>query len=129
MSEFYKDMDILVAPSLWPESFGLVTREAILMGRWVVASDAGALAEDLQPGVNSHVFSVGDHTALKAILTELNENYGQYRQRIPLSGQAKGKISSVLEQVRELVKLYDSLLPNHLRKKNNTDQTLARQVV
>lgn len=48
MSDFYASQDILVAPSIWPESFGLVTREAISAGLWVIASDSGALAEPLK---------------------------------------------------------------------------------
>ena len=48
MSNFYASQDVLVAPSIWPESFGLVTREAISAGLWVIASDSGALAEPLK---------------------------------------------------------------------------------
>ena len=48
MQTFYSTQDVLVAPSIWPESFGLVTREAISAGLWVIASDSGALAEPLR---------------------------------------------------------------------------------
>ncbi len=48
MPEFYSTQDVLVAPSIWPESFGLVSREALSAGLWVIASDAGALAEPLK---------------------------------------------------------------------------------
>ena len=48
MEEFYSNQDVLVAPSIWPESFGLVTREALSAGLWVIASDSGALAEPLK---------------------------------------------------------------------------------
>ena len=47
MSQFYASHDVLVAPSIWPESFGLVTREALSAGLWVIASNSGALAEPL----------------------------------------------------------------------------------
>nr|WP_115094642.1 glycosyltransferase [Synechococcus sp. UW106] len=47
MEQFYSSQDVLVAPSIWPESFGLVTREALSAGLWVIASDTGALAEPL----------------------------------------------------------------------------------
>ncbi|MCP9927991.1 glycosyltransferase [Cyanobium sp. CH-040] len=52
MSEFYSGYDMLIAPSIWPESFGLVVREALSAGLWVIASEAGALAEDIVDGVN-----------------------------------------------------------------------------
>jgi glycosyltransferase involved in cell wall biosynthesis len=47
MAEFYSSQDILLAPSIWPESFGLVTREALSAGLFVIASDIGALAEPI----------------------------------------------------------------------------------
>ena len=47
MPIFYSNHDVLIAPSIWPESFGLVTREALSAGLWVIASDAGALAEPI----------------------------------------------------------------------------------
>ena len=48
MAKFYAEQDVLIAPSIWPESFGLVTREALSAGLWVIASDAGALAAPIQ---------------------------------------------------------------------------------
>ena len=54
MEGFYANQDVLVAPSIWPESFGLVTREALSAGLWVIASDIGALAEPIQDGINGN---------------------------------------------------------------------------
>jgi glycosyltransferase involved in cell wall biosynthesis len=47
MPLFYSSHDVLIAPSIWPESFGLVSREALSAGLWVIASDSGALAEPI----------------------------------------------------------------------------------
>ena len=47
MPQFYSKQDVLIAPSIWPESFGLVTREALSAGLWVIASNTGALAEPI----------------------------------------------------------------------------------
>ncbi len=129
MHEFYQDIEILVAPSLWPESFGLVTREAMLMGRWVVASDAGGLAEDLQSGLNSHIFDPGDMKALKTILAELNTRHVHYQQAIPLSVQTKSNVPSVSEQVAQLVALYYSELSDHSDEHNESKQVVTSQVV
>jgi glycosyltransferase involved in cell wall biosynthesis len=54
MEGFYANQDVLVAPSIWPESFGLVTREALSAGLWVITSDIGALAEPIQDGINGN---------------------------------------------------------------------------
>lgn len=47
MPIFYSNHDVLIAPSIWPESFGLVSREALSAGLWVIASNSGALAEPI----------------------------------------------------------------------------------
>jgi len=47
---FYRVTRVLVAPSVWRESFGRVPVEAMLNGIPVVASDRGALPEVVGPG-------------------------------------------------------------------------------
>ncbi|NMM01951.1 glycosyltransferase family 4 protein [Paraburkholderia sp. RP-4-7] len=47
--ELYQRIDVLFAPSICPESFGLVTREAAACGCWLVGSDVGAIGEDISP--------------------------------------------------------------------------------
>jgi glycosyltransferase involved in cell wall biosynthesis/tetratricopeptide (TPR) repeat protein len=71
MSVFYSLHDVLLAPSIWPESFGLVTREALGAGLWVVASAIGALADPIQNGINGHAVPPGDPEALAMILAQL----------------------------------------------------------
>ncbi|MHB8174574.1 MAG: glycosyltransferase family 4 protein, partial [Nitrospirota bacterium] len=43
-------IDVLVIPSLWPETFNIVMREAFACGVPVIASDAGALPEGVNNG-------------------------------------------------------------------------------
>lgn len=64
METFYRSIDVLIAPSIWPESFGLVTREALSAGVWVIAADSGALAEPVQDGINGNVIAPRDVRAL-----------------------------------------------------------------
>jgi glycosyltransferase involved in cell wall biosynthesis len=71
MAAFYAEHDVLIAPSIWPESYGLVTREALSAGLWVVASAAGALKEPIRHGQNGHVVPMGDATALAQVLEAL----------------------------------------------------------
>ncbi len=107
MPEFYAGIDVLVAPSLWPESYGLVTREAAAAGVWVVAAKAGGLAEDLRPGIDSHIFTPGALDELVTILQELDANPARYRQPVPVAAE---HIRSVAAQVDELDALYRALL-------------------
>lgn len=59
---FFAEIDLLVVPSVWPESFGLVVAEAMSAGVPVIVSDAGALPEVL--GLEADVFPAGDSRAL-----------------------------------------------------------------
>lgn len=78
MSDFYASQDILVAPSIWPESFGLVTREAISAGLWVIASDSGALAEPLK--VNPSKGTVIEPNNIQDLANALKELPNQLRE-------------------------------------------------
>ena len=57
-------LDILVIPSLWPETFNIVMREAFACGVPVIASDAGALPEGLSDGINGILFKTADEDDL-----------------------------------------------------------------
>jgi glycogen(starch) synthase len=60
---------LAVVPSLW-ESFGYVCVEAMALGRPVVASRAGGLAEIVEDGVSGRLVPPGDADALAAALAE-----------------------------------------------------------
>ena len=80
MNEFYASQDVLVAPSIWPESFGLVTREALSAGLWVIASNAGALAEPLHSTASAQgtIIRPNHLEDLINALTECPQNVRQY---------------------------------------------------
>ena len=59
MDEFFASIDVLLFPSQWKESFGLTVREALARDVWVVATDSGAIAEDLEEGINANVIPFG----------------------------------------------------------------------
>jgi glycosyltransferase involved in cell wall biosynthesis len=54
IADLYNVTDVILAPSIWPESYGLVTREALASGCWVVASDRGAIGEYIVDGENGY---------------------------------------------------------------------------
>jgi glycosyltransferase involved in cell wall biosynthesis len=65
LEDFYSDVDVLLFPSLWKESFGLTVREALLRDIWVISTDCGGPAEDLRDGVNSNIVPIGDTVAFR----------------------------------------------------------------
>ncbi|BAZ45970.1 putative glycosyltransferase [Chondrocystis sp. NIES-4102] len=105
INKFYASIDVLIAPSMWPESFGLVTREAAAAGVWVVASNKGALAEDLIDGVNAHVFNPDQVENLISILQNIDRNATFYLQEV----SKPTSIRTTEQQVKELINIYQSV--------------------
>jgi len=87
MAEFYAEQDVLLAPSTWPESYGLVSREALSAGLWVVASDIGAMADPIRHGENGHRVPAGDATALAAVLEQLAAQHPSPQPLIAFGGE------------------------------------------
>ncbi|MDX2481764.1 MAG: glycosyltransferase [Desulfuromusa sp.] len=98
--DLYQKIDVLFAPSLWPESYGLVTREAIACGCWVVASNLGGIGEDIVEGNNGWVVTP-DQISVGKIIHKLDVSYLKYKQ---LSNTKA--IRLVDEQVKELINIY-----------------------
>ena len=103
---FYADIDVLIAPSIWPESFGLVTREAALRNKWVIASNAGGLAEDIAEGETGFVFEMNDKQTFAAILEDINKNWQKYKDTQPDIKLSQDKIFSQDEHIQQLSEFY-----------------------
>ncbi|HFD40183.1 MAG TPA: glycosyltransferase [Anaerolineae bacterium] len=73
VGEALSDSDVIVVPSLWYENSPVVIQEARAAGLPVVASDRGALAEKVRPGVDGLLFPPGDVDALRRTLQRLIE--------------------------------------------------------
>lgn len=104
MHTFYDQQDVLLAPSIWPESFGLVAREALAAGLWVVASNLGAMGEDVTPGENGWVIDVSSPEPLSAVLAELDANPVYHRSPRPTP------LRLAVEQAADLLEIYQTLL-------------------
>jgi glycosyltransferase involved in cell wall biosynthesis len=61
----------LVAPSVWPEPFGLVVIETFSSGRPVIASRIGGMAELVEDRVTGLLVPPGDATALRSAMASL----------------------------------------------------------
>lgn len=82
ITELYRKLDVLFAPSTWPESFGLVTREAAACGCWVVASNMGGIGEDVIDGKNGFVVEPSLNS-LKSTIYQINRKSAKYKQCAP----------------------------------------------
>ena len=104
MHELYAELDILAAPSLWPESFGLVTREALLAGVPVIASNRGDVGRHVTPGVDGWIVDVTTPQALHDLLVRLDRG----EEAVPVVSPERS-FRRPADQVEELVTLYRCL--------------------
>jgi len=113
IADLYRDVDVLLAPSVWPESFGLVVREALQAGCWVVVSDRGAISADVTPGCGFIV--PADHFEhLRDTLRKIDENPARYLG--PLEQTPPLRRSE--DQARALAALYVGLAAHPRRRED-----------
>ena len=103
VDQLYARLDVLVAPSIWPESYGLVTREAAAAGVWVVASNLGGIGEDVLEGLTGNIIQPDLKNLTKTIhqIEQLGARIQPAADSLP--------IRSVNEQVEELRSIYGSI--------------------
>jgi glycosyltransferase involved in cell wall biosynthesis len=74
------EVDIVVVPSIVPETYSIVTREAFANGIPVIASRTGALPAAIRPGDNGWLFEPGDAADLAGLLVELSSDHSRVRR-------------------------------------------------
>lgn len=99
VSTLYQHLDVLFAPSVWPESYGLVTREAVACGCWVVASSIGGIGEDVEQTNGHKIEPLLEE--LKDVIKNIDLNHLKYK-----SNSKTSSIRFVQEQVKELTSFY-----------------------
>ncbi len=97
------NLDVLVVPSLWWESFCLTIREGLLGGVPVVASDLGAMREALDGEANGLLFRPGDPQDLADRLRSLIED-DALRTRLSNRREA---VKSIDVYADEILALYE----------------------
>ncbi len=75
MDAFFADVDVLLFPSQWKESFGLTVREALARQVWVITTDGGGPGEAIVDGVNGTLIPLdGRYEPLQRAAEQLLEN-------------------------------------------------------
>ena len=82
-ADFYREIDVFVAPSLWAEPFGMVAVEACAFQKPVIASRMGGLPEIVRDGVNGLLCNAEDRDSLGRALQRLHDD-AELRQRLSL---------------------------------------------
>lgn len=106
LDAFYADIDVLLVPSLWKESFGLAVREALARNVWVITTDSGGVTEAIVEGENGNIIERGDTTgftaAIRAILADpgrLNGYVNPHREHLRCPADQARELADMLVEV------------------------------
>lgn len=118
IDQFFSEIDVLLFPTQWKESFGLTVREAILRDVWVIATNAGGVTEDIIEGENGTIipFDSGVVELSNAIVKTYE--YYQKMERDSIIDLPKKHIRTFSEQKDELLEMYQTLLADLNPKPN-----------
>jgi GT2 family glycosyltransferase/glycosyltransferase involved in cell wall biosynthesis len=106
--EALRSLDVLVMPSIWPETSGIVIREAFLTGLPVIASNIGAIPEAVEHQRNGLLFEPGDVEGLRNALMRLIAEPGLL-DRLK-TGASQTYVRSLDDDVAATRRLYASLV-------------------
>jgi len=97
-------LDVLLIPALWHETFSFVTREAVLAGLPVIASRMGGIPDAIDDGVNGILLPPGDMKAWATAMRRVVED----RELVAALHRAQltRKVKSMGEHAAELIQLY-----------------------
>lgn len=105
----FKQIDVLVVPSIWHENSPLVIQEAFLSKTPVIASNIGGIPELVTDGVNGLLFSPQDANDLRKKLQRIiNEPniLEKFRENMP-------EVKNIEDNINEMEDLYNNLLNNN----------------
>lgn len=102
VGDLYANLDVLLAPSACQESYGLVTREAHAAGLWVVASDRGAIGEDVRTDVDGFIVDASTPDDIFRTLSYINSDPHRFTSSPPV----REEMRSSFEQSLDLLRIY-----------------------
>jgi glycosyltransferase involved in cell wall biosynthesis len=93
VSRVFRDLDLLVIPSLWYETYSFILHEAFASKVPVIASNTGVLAAKITDLVTGLTFPLGDETGLArkleqvieepSVLSVIKKNIGNFDRPLP----------------------------------------------
>lgn len=102
VSQVFRELDVVVVPSLWYENSPNVILEAFAHGTPVVASNLGGMSELIEHGKNGLLFAPGDSGELARQLRRLTTEPGL----LPSLRAGIGPVKTLAQEMDELEALY-----------------------
>ena len=103
LDAFFSNIDVLLFPSQWKESFGLTIREALVRDVWVISTDAGGVVEDIVENENGNIVPIGDTNGFK---THIETSISNTHRLQEYNNPHKNAIRAYDAQVDELLQYY-----------------------
>ncbi|MDX1579739.1 MAG: glycosyltransferase, partial [Gemmatimonadota bacterium] len=104
LSALLAGVDVLVAPSLWPETFCLVVREALARGVPAITTRLGALPDGVEDGVDGFLYEHDAPAELGTLLRRLAREAGLLARL--REGASRSRVTTLDEHVREVRTVY-----------------------
>jgi GT2 family glycosyltransferase/glycosyltransferase involved in cell wall biosynthesis len=120
-------MDVLVAPSIWPENSPFVIQEALLSGVPVVGSRIGGIPELIQDGRNGLLFEPRDVDGLHGALMRLLDEPGLLD--VLTTGARASTFRTLEDDARAAHALYKAEMAAKRPPSRDTSRRLAAVVV
>jgi glycosyltransferase involved in cell wall biosynthesis len=105
-------IDVVILPSMWNETYGLVLDEAFSAGIPVIASRMGGMQERVIENRTGFLFETGDVKALSELLDELAADYDTKIQKMDF----RETLPSFKDNIATLEKHYQSIVSKDARE-------------
>ncbi len=102
IAEIFKEIDLLVVPSIWYENAPLVIQEAFATRTPVIASRIGGIPELINDGVNGLLFNPGDEADLKNKIQHVIDNPNILKE----FGENAPEVKTIKENAQEIERAY-----------------------
>jgi len=101
----------IVVPSLWPEAFGRVGSEAMLLGKPVIGYNVGGISDWLKDDITGKLLEAGDIEGLAQAITELIEK-SEMTKKMGEAGRQFAQQWTVAQYGEKLAAVYQQAATN-----------------
>jgi glycosyltransferase involved in cell wall biosynthesis len=95
LTRLMSEVDWVVMPSIWWENSPLVIQEALTIGRPLIVSDIGGMAEKVRGGLDGFTFAAGDPRALAETMAFAIPRFDAMRRR-DMAGELEARLGTLI---------------------------------